>query len=153
MQPDTLEALYRQEWATLMRLEWLVTGSRDVGEDVVQDAFVKVAPFWSTLDAPGQYLRRMVINGCRDHHRRRRDLRRLPEPEPVWNPEVDETWAAVAALPIQQRRAIVLRYYADLRVDDIAETLGCRAGTVKSLIHRGLGYQSPAALYAAATVQ
>lgn len=137
---DSFEDLYRQQWAPLTRLAWLLTGSREVGEDVVQDAFIKVEPIWRSLDVPDQYLRRMVVNGCRDHHRHRkvRDRLRPFKAVPVWNPEVDETWAAVAALPDQQRHAIVLRYYADQRVDDIAEVLGCPAGTVKSLIHRGL---------------
>ena len=141
-QQDTFDVLYRQHWAPLTRLAWLLTGSREVGEDVVHDAFVKLIPLWPTLDVPEQYLRRMVVNGCRDHHRHRgvAARHRPPVAEPVWNPEVDETWAAVAALPERQRHVIVLRYYADQRIDEIAETLGYPTGTVKSLVHRGLAH-------------
>ncbi len=100
-QQDSLEILYRQHWAPLARLAWLLTGSRDIGEDIVHDAFVKVVPLLPTLDVPDQYLRRIVVNESRDHHRRRRVVaRHQPSPaQPVWNPEVDETWAVVAALP------------------------------------------------------
>jgi len=45
---------------------------------------------------------------------------------------------ALQALPPRYRDALVLRYYFDLRVEDVAEVLGCPVGTAKSLIHRGL---------------
>jgi RNA polymerase sigma factor (sigma-70 family) len=45
---------------------------------------------------------------------------------------------AVASLPARQRAAIVLRYWADLDDSEIADALGARAGTVRSLVHRGL---------------
>jgi DNA-directed RNA polymerase specialized sigma24 family protein len=53
-------------------------------------------------------------------------------------PELDETWALLRALPERQRMAVVLRFYEDLPEAEIARLLGCRPGTVKSLIHRGL---------------
>ena len=52
-----------------------------------------------------------------------------------WN---DETWQALGTLPEHQRTALVLRFYLDLKVDEIATVLGIPAGTVKSQIHRGL---------------
>ena len=50
------------------------------------------------------------------------------------------TWTmdVLATLPERQRAALVLRFYADLPGNEIATILGCREGTVKSLIHRGL---------------
>ena len=53
-------------------------------------------------------------------------------------PELDETWALLRALPERQRMALVLRFYEDLSEAEIARLLECRPGTVKSLIHRGL---------------
>jgi RNA polymerase sigma factor (sigma-70 family) len=53
-------------------------------------------------------------------------------------PELDETWGVLRRLPDRQRMAVVLRFYEDLSEAEIAELLGCRPGTVKSLIHRGL---------------
>ena len=70
-QQDSFEALYRQHWAPLARLAWLLTGSREVGEDVVHDAFIKIVPFWSSLDVPDQYLRRIVVNESLDHRRKK----------------------------------------------------------------------------------
>ena len=45
---------------------------------------------------------------------------------------------ALAHLSVRQRTALVLRFYADLSEGEIARALGCRPGTVKSLVHRGL---------------
>ena len=53
-------------------------------------------------------------------------------------PEPDGMWAALAALPPQQRAVLVLRYYLDLSEAEIARTLDCRVGTVKSQTARGL---------------
>jgi RNA polymerase sigma-70 factor (ECF subfamily) len=81
-----------------------------------------------------------VVNRCRNHLRRASLERRL-RPEPplaVTGPELDETWQQLRRLTPRRRAAIVLRFYADLRVDEVAEVLGCRPGTAASLIHRGL---------------
>jgi DNA-directed RNA polymerase specialized sigma24 family protein len=52
--------------------------------------------------------------------------------------ELDETWAALWQLPSRQRAALVLRFYEDLTVPQVATALHCRLGTAKSLISRGL---------------
>ena len=57
---------------------------------------------------------------------------------PELPPEFDETWAALDRIPARRRAALVLRYYEDLPVRGVAAALGCRPGTAKSLIHRGL---------------
>jgi RNA polymerase sigma factor (sigma-70 family) len=51
----------------------------------------------------------------------------------------DEVWGLLRTLPDRQRAALVMRYFHDLPDDEIASALGCRAGTVRSLISRGLG--------------
>jgi RNA polymerase sigma factor (sigma-70 family) len=53
-------------------------------------------------------------------------------------PEIDEMWGALTRLPAKRRVALVLRYYEDLPIVEIAELMQVRPGTVKSLIHRGL---------------
>jgi RNA polymerase sigma factor (sigma-70 family) len=50
----------------------------------------------------------------------------------------DEIWTLLRQLPERQRAALVLRYFHDLPDEDIASTLDCRVGTVRSLISRGL---------------
>ena len=53
-------------------------------------------------------------------------------------PEIDETWDLLATLPGDQRVALVLRYYEDLPVDEIAHVMGCRPATARTRIHRAL---------------
>jgi RNA polymerase sigma factor (sigma-70 family) len=60
-----------------------------------------------------------------------------PVPEGV-DPEARELLDALAHLGVRQRTALVLRFYADLSEADVARALGCRPGTAKSLVHRGL---------------
>jgi RNA polymerase sigma-70 factor (sigma-E family) len=133
-------ALYRREYAAMVRLAHLITGSNEAAEDVVQESFVKMYRNWGRADRPGAYLRTAVVNGCHSWHRRRRiERQRLPRavPEEV-EPESRELLDALAGLRIRQRTALVLRFYADMSEADIADALGCRPGTVKSLVHRGL---------------
>ena len=139
---DRLIDLYHRERAAMVRLAHLLTGSAPAAEDVVQDAFVRLHPVLDRVDDPGAYLRRTVVNLCHSQHRRsgveRRWLARQPPADVVLTPEMDETWRALARLSPAQRQVLVLRFYLDLRVEDIADLLGLRAGTVKSTLHRGL---------------
>jgi DNA-directed RNA polymerase specialized sigma24 family protein len=124
----------------MVRLAWLMTGSRELAEDVVQDAFVQVNLRWSTIDTPVAYLRVAVVNGTRAHARRVSRVLAVPgEPvRPVLPPDLDETWQLLTQLSARQREALVLRFYADLSFEQIASALQCRLGTAKSLVHRGL---------------
>jgi RNA polymerase sigma-70 factor (sigma-E family) len=138
--PDGLAELYRREYAPMVRLAHLITGSNEAAEDIVQDSFVRMHRSWDRADHPGAYLRRIVVNGCNTWHRRRR-LERERMPRPVAEgvePEARELLDALTRLGLRQRSALVLRYYADMSEADVAEALGCRPGTVKSLVHRGL---------------
>jgi RNA polymerase sigma factor (sigma-70 family) len=136
----TFDACYREQWSAMVRLAWLMTGSRELAEDVVQDAFVQMHLRWAAIETPVAYLRVAVVNGTRAHARRASRRRALPdEPvQPVLPPELDETWQLLAQLSARQREALVLRFYADLPFDQIAAAMQCRPGTAKSLVHRGL---------------
>jgi RNA polymerase sigma-70 factor (sigma-E family) len=136
----TFEAAYTQHRPAMMRLAHLLTGSVAIGEDIVQDAFVQLHLRWASIDNPGGYLRSSVVNLARSHHRRRVLELRRAEASPVLthDPEIDATWAELRKLPLPQREVIVLRYYLDLPVDEIAELTGRPAGTIKSQIHRAL---------------
>jgi RNA polymerase sigma factor (sigma-70 family) len=124
----------------MVRLAWLLSGNRQVAEDVVHDAFLGLEPRWQDVRDPVPYLRRSVVNGVKAHHRRREVEQRYrpAPPEPALNPEMEEAWALVSQLPARQRHALVLRFYLDLTVEQVAEQLGCPLGTAKSLIHRGI---------------
>lgn len=139
---ERLLALYDAEHAGMVRLAHLLTGSAATAEDVVHEAFLRVFERLDGLEEAGAYLRKVVVNLCRDHHRRRevadRWLRHQGPPPAALPPELDETWHALGSLPEHQRTALVLRFYLDLKVEDVAAVLDVPAGTVKSQIHRGL---------------
>ena len=135
-----LVTLYRRQRPAMVRLASLLTGSAVVAEEVVQEAFLKLHTQRRRPDNPDGYLRVVVTNLARSHLRRLRLERRVPPADHGVSdlPDVDETWAAVRRLPFRQRAALVLRFYEDLSEADIARTLQCRPGTVKSSLHRGL---------------
>ena len=137
---DGFDDLYRREYAPMLRVAYLLVDSDALAEEAVHDAFAKVYERWRRLDRPGAYLRTCVVNRCRDVQRRRRLERSRPsEVAPVTaDLGADEVADALARLPMRQRAALVLRYYEDLSEADIAEALGVRPGTVKSLLSRGL---------------
>lgn len=137
----TFEGVYRASYERMVRVAFLMTGANEVAEEVVQDAFVALFPRFESVVDPDGYLYRSVVNGCRSRHRRQAVAERLRAARPpaaVIPPEVDETWEALRMITPRRRSAIVLRYYADLPLADIARVLECSTGTVKSLLHRGL---------------
>ena len=136
----TLETLYQVQRLPMVRLAHVITGSNAVAEEVVQEAFIRLQAHWDQAENPAGYLRTIVTNLCRTQLRRREYERRLDPPIQLvaFQPEIDETWAAVCRLPFRQRAALALRFYEDLDEAEIARILGCRPGTVKSTIHRGL---------------
>ncbi len=140
--PGSLADLYRERYVPMVRLAYLMVGSSTVAEDLVQDAFARMHRHWDHAEHPRAYLRTAVVNACRSHLRRlalERAYRRHPSADGQGAvAEADELFDALAKLPARQRAALVLRFYEDLSEADIAVALGCRPGTVKSLLHRGL---------------
>jgi RNA polymerase sigma factor (sigma-70 family) len=135
-----LATLYLRQREAMIRLARLLTGSMVVAEEVVQDAFLRMHRQRTQPDNPAGYLRTTVVNISRSHLRRLRLERRALPPGRVTfdDPVIDETWAAVCRLPYRQRAVLALRFYEDLPEAEIARLLGCRLGTVKSSLHRGL---------------
>ena len=129
----------------------MLTAQRELAEDLVQDAFVKLAGRFVHLrkpDAFDAYLRRMIVNLFLSHLRRRKVERAYLEREgtgvgrgavPPDVGERDEMWQALQQLPERQRAALVLRYYEDLSERDAAAVLRCSTAAVKSLVARGMG--------------
>jgi RNA polymerase sigma-70 factor (sigma-E family) len=137
--PHDLVSLYRNRYADMVRLAFLLTGSSAEAEEIVQDAFVRVRRRIDRVDNPSAYLRTSVVNGCRNRYRRILvERRHQPPAQGVAYDRVDELSDALATLATRQRTVIVLRFYAGLSEAEIAKVLGCRPGTVKSLCHRGL---------------
>lgn len=140
--PDDCTILFERERLPMLRLATLLVGSAEVGEEVVQDAFASVVERWGSLDNPGGYLRTCVVNGSRMVLRRRaveqrvvteHSLRAVEQPMALV-----ELRDALGRLGERQRVAVVLRYFADLSDLEIADMLGCRPSTVRSLVRRAL---------------
>lgn len=145
---EDLADLYRAEHLALVRLARLITGSQELAEESVHDAFITVFQHRAAVRVPVAYLRRAVINNCQSVLRRaaveRRKLeivgsRDGPASALVLAPEADDLWRALDVLTVDQRTALILRYHEDLTVAQIAEAMGKRPGTIKSMLSRGLG--------------
>ncbi|MCU1452737.1 MAG: putative polymerase subfamily sigma factor [Acidimicrobiales bacterium] len=143
----SFEGLYGREWRPVVALGWSLTGSRQVGEELAQDAFLDAYRRWDEvgrLDRPGAWVRRAVANRAVSIHRRRRTeaagLRLLggAPPKDAGPIEGDETfWTAVRSLPDRQAICVALHYLEDRSVVDIATVLECSANTVKVHLYRG----------------
>jgi RNA polymerase sigma-70 factor (sigma-E family) len=142
--------LFREHHLDLVRLALVMVGDLATAEDVVQDAFERLHRGWDGLREQKSglaYARASVLNGCRSVHRQaavaRRHAQRLAETAAQVSPESlaadrSELAAALAALPRRQREVLVLRYYADLDVAEIASTMRITPGGVRSNCSRGL---------------
>jgi len=138
---DLFVAFYRAEYPGMVRLAHAVTGSDEDAEDIVQDAFARLQTRLATIDNPGGYLRTTVVHLCRDRERRlgrERSVRRLmPLPKSL-SLGASEVFDVLFSLPYRQRAVLVMRYWGDWSEAEIAEAIGCRPGTVKTLASRGL---------------
>ncbi len=135
-------------WSWLYRSAYLLAGNHADAEDLAQQTLIKVHHAWdrvSASDSIDAYVRRILTNAflsSRRPRRRRLELLTdaLPESTAIAATSEDRTvlWPHVRELPPRQRAVVVLRYYEDLSEAEIAETLGCSRGTVKSTAHRAL---------------
>ena len=145
-------ALFREHHGDLVRLALLMVGDLPTAEDVVQDVYASMHARWTRLAAPDAtlpYVRAAVLNACRSVHRRNAAARRhapslAPLPESLGRDETaaladrSELAVALRALPPRQREVLVLRYYLDLDIAEIASTLRIGPSAVRSSCTRGL---------------
>ena len=138
--PDALVVLYRETYRRHVQLVYAIVGSRAEAEELVQDAFIDLSQRWDTVQRPAAYLRRSVVSRSIDLLRRRATAElRVPDPAPPDQPScLVELRDALLGLPERQRAAVGLRYIEGLDDRAIAEALGCRRSTVRSLVARGL---------------
>jgi RNA polymerase sigma factor (sigma-70 family) len=140
---STFEELYRTKRAEATRLAWLLTHDAAIAEDVAQDAFLGLYPVFDEVANPAAYLRRSVVNGVYERVRKRgRERRReaiVVAAQPTASAEPTEgVLDAIAALSLDQRTAVVLRYWGGLRDHEIAVAMNIRPGTVRSHLSRAL---------------
>jgi DNA-directed RNA polymerase specialized sigma24 family protein len=134
-------AFYADNRVAATRLVWLLTHDRGLCEDIVQEAFTAVYPRFDTVLQPTAYLRRTIVNLVAERGRRSgREQRRIKLVHAGLSLQTEGPTGgmldAIGLLPINQRTAIVLRYWADLDHNQIAEAMDVRPGTVRSLLSR-----------------
>lgn len=140
----------RDHHGSLYRTAYLLTGTHDRAEELLQDTMVRLYPRWdrvSVADSPVAYVRRALVHAFISEGRRPAN-RLLPlgaDHDQAGARDVyaalddrSELWPLLLTLPERQRASLVLRFYTDLPDAEIATTLGCRQVTVRSLISRGL---------------
>jgi RNA polymerase sigma-70 factor (sigma-E family) len=147
---EAFAAFVRLHGRSLFGTAYLLTGDGGRAEDLVQDTLSRLYPRWdrvSAADAPLAYVRRSLVN-------RFLNLKRRPSTREVFMADLPDVAGPgdladrvtdrgvlsqlMRTLPQRQQAALVLRYFHDLADDDIAAALGCRTGTVRSLLSRGV---------------
>jgi RNA polymerase sigma factor (sigma-70 family) len=136
--------VYGAELPAVVRLAALLVGSQAVGEELAQEAFLRLFQHFDEVENPPGFLRTVVVRLSLNWRQRDRMEGRLVRRvgagvDRLTNvPEVDETWEALARLTPERRVVLVLRYYEQLRHREIAELLGCPTATVRSRARRAL---------------
>lgn len=146
--PREFARFCQEQHPKLVGLLGLFCGSRDLGEEFAQETFMRAYRDWPkvrALDVPAAWLYRVGTNLARSHFRRHRAEARANQrirgdrpPIQEDSTAVLEVREAVAALPPRVRIAILLRYYGQFRVSEIADVMDCSETTVKKLLRRGL---------------
>jgi RNA polymerase sigma-70 factor (sigma-E family) len=147
----SFDAFVEAQSGPMLRFAYLLTGDRGHAEDLLQTALLRTMRHWPRArQAPEAYTRQVLVNLSRDRIRglRRRPLEsELPDEHQGFRTtdpgleRIGEGRAVsdlVARLPIQQRRVIVLRFFADLSIEQTAQELDCSTGTVKTHTARAL---------------
>jgi RNA polymerase sigma factor (sigma-70 family) len=146
MDQTALDAFCHREHRRLVGMLGLYCGDGDLAEDLAQEALARLVRQWPKLPSEAdasRWLTRVALNLAKSSFRSRTTRRRILErygaslvPGSVADHRVETALAvraAVAQLPDRQRRVVILRYFCDLPVADVAALLGCPKGTVKSL--------------------
>jgi RNA polymerase sigma-70 factor (ECF subfamily) len=138
--------LAERELASAYRTALLLLGDSGDAEDAVQDALVRAWQRWGQLREPDHaraWFGRILVNICRDQLRSSRHPVRWIDDAPIPDAasaaaERDALGRAMRGMNADQRIALVLRYYLDLPVEEIAERTGAPAATVRSRIRLAL---------------
>lgn len=148
-QDRRLAAVLGEMYPTLVRALSAYVSPAEVAEDIAGDAMLRA---WERRDQlagvedPVPWVYRVAINHSRSLRRRAGvELRHLPsllrlrgERDNSDASDAVAVRAALRSLPARQREALVLRYYADLSVEQASGVMRCAPGTVKALTHQGL---------------
>lgn len=145
---EALVDFCRSQYPRLVGFLGLYCGDRAVAEELAQETLARVWRKWPTvhhLDRPDSWAQRVAINLANSHYRRAvaerkaRSRQAGASPgEPAPPEDVIAVRQAVAALPRRQRAAVVLHYYLDLPLTEVADRMGTSVPGAKSLLHRAV---------------
>ncbi len=140
------EEFFDEEYQSVTRALTLAFGDRRLAEDAAQEGFSRALDRWARvrrMDRPSGWV---YVAAFR--YGRRQQRRGTPAPEEIIRGGSKDDTAALLnrllvfdlldSLTARQRSAVVLRYLADLSLEQVAEALGCRVGTVKATLHQSL---------------
>ena len=142
----SFEDLYRAERSRVLHAVAFTIGDRDLAAEVTDEAFARAFERWASMSATGNpvgWVYRVALNLARNRFRRRSLERRRPGPIATATVVTDDPTdvalaVALAALSIEHRSVVVLRYHLDWSVEEVAVALDVAPGTVKSRLHRAL---------------
>ncbi|SDT73757.1 SigE family RNA polymerase sigma factor [Actinoplanes derwentensis] len=146
---DEFTAFVAARGQTLLRIAHALTGDPEAAQDLVQGALAKAYARWPRIHSDAEaYVRRIIYNDRisawrRAGHRNEVTVADVPErpAEHRHDQDVADRLAvreALLSLPDRQRAVLVMRYLEDRSVEETAELLGCRPGTVASQASRAL---------------
>jgi RNA polymerase sigma-70 factor (ECF subfamily) len=135
------DLLFTTEFPAVMRTVYLIVHDMDRAEDVTQDAFVQLLKHWKKVcryDRPGAWVRRVAIRRATEvlhRDRLRAVLEREVELPLVPGPGDVDVLRAIRDLPPKQRAAVVLFYFEDRPIPEIADILNCSGSTARVHLH------------------
>jgi RNA polymerase sigma-70 factor (ECF subfamily) len=140
---DELVEMCEREHPRLVGMLGLYCGDVDVAEDLAQEALIRLCRHWRRvrkMDSPDRWLHRVAVNLAHSHFRKRaldRRVTSLVRPRQAEVPNTDvEALQLLQELPHRQKACVVLHYYLDLPLREVAQVMDMPEGTVKTLIHR-----------------
>ncbi len=134
------EDLFNSQYPRLAGWVRRLVGDDETAHEIASEAFTRLLARWSRLENPHSYLYMIATNLVRDHWRKlereRRAMRAVatfgPGEQPCFPEQDVDVRALIQALPLRQRNAFLLHYYAGFGVREVAEMLGRPEGTVKA---------------------
>jgi RNA polymerase sigma-70 factor (ECF subfamily) len=140
---QTFEDIYRESYPRLVGQLFVVTTSRAEAEEVVQEAFARLWAQWARVreyENIEAWVRRVALNFAISRWRRATRHEQLLDVTSTHDDPAESELAVLLALrrlPIKQRSALLLHHVVGLSVDEVANKMSAKPGTVKSWLSRG----------------
>jgi len=137
---DNFDAEFEHLWSRAYGVAYVVLGDRGESEDIAQETLARALVRWKKVSAYAEpWVVRVAGNLAIDRIRKRRRTGAFPAPDvPGVDAQRVDLQRALIELSPKQREVVILRYLVDLPEAEVAETLGCSVGTVKTHASRGL---------------